>query len=93
MLYNRFRLFKKLDHTKDGQLHFEEFQAALHAYAIRVELSIEKQLFQEIDLDGTGYISYDEFLIALRVSTPHNTYLFSKYMMMVLGGSYFHISW
>ena len=78
------RLFKKIDTAGDKKLHFHEFQEAIKVTGVRVDVSIQRQIFDEMDRDGSGSVSYDEFLIALRVSlasTGTTIYLFFSLMV------------
>lgn len=61
------RIFNRIDDNGDKRLQFEEFQIALSEYGIEADVQTQKECFQEMDLDGTGVVNYDEFLIALRV--------------------------
>ena len=63
-----FRIFKRIDQNKDNKIDFQEFQGALHHEGIFVETDVEHECFNAIDQDGTGFLNFDEFLVALRVT-------------------------
>lgn len=56
------KVFQKYDTSKDGTIEFEEFKECLSQYGYS-EAEVT-QMFQAVDLDGTGQIRYTEFLAA-----------------------------
>ena len=48
-------------------LDLKEFRAALKYEGIHASPETELECFNEIDTDHSGLISFDEFLVALRV--------------------------
>ena len=56
-------MFLKFDKVKNGEISLEEFKAALSEYYDYSDEEIE-ELFNGIDIDGTGSIHYMEFLAA-----------------------------
>ena len=63
-----FRVFKRIDVKGDHQLDFNEFKEALHNQGIFVAPEVEKQCFNDMDMDKSGTLNLDEFITALRVS-------------------------
>ena len=62
------RIFKRIDENGDKKLDFDEFQQALQDHGIEVDGDTQKECFDEMDIENTGVVNFDEFLIALRVS-------------------------
>ena len=50
-------------------IDFKEFKAALKYEGLCVPPEIERACFDAIDTDHSGHVSFDEFLVALRVGT------------------------
>ena len=67
-----YRAFKRLDKDGDNLLSFSEFQVGIQRVGVSVTPEIEKKCFELIDVDNTGHINNDEFMIALQVSTLFN---------------------
>jgi calmodulin len=58
------RAFTKIDLNGDGQIDEKEVAAALTAVALTVPPSSEIQrMIKEVDLDSSGTVSFDEFLL------------------------------
>ena len=62
------RIFRRIDENGDKKIDYTDFEIALSEYGIEADASTKKECFNEMDLDGTGYVNFDEFLQALRVS-------------------------
>lgn len=60
--------FKRIDKNGDRRIDFKEFQQGLKQDGIIVEENLERECFDEMDTDKTGELSFDEFLVALRVT-------------------------
>ncbi|XP_073278451.1 calmodulin-like protein 30 [Primulina huaijiensis] len=57
------QVFNKFDTNKDGKISPEEYKAILKALGKKNLLSREVQkIFEVTDLDGDGYIDFDEFV-------------------------------
>ncbi|XP_061175024.1 calcyphosin-like protein [Saccostrea echinata] len=61
------RSFRIMDDDGSKTLDFREFRDGLHDYGLR-ELDDQtiSDVFRELDKDGSGKLSYDEFLVAIR---------------------------
>lgn len=59
-------IFKKLDTSGDGKLSYNELREGFDKYFIGYSLKPEEflELAKSIDVDGSGFIEYDEFLTA-----------------------------
>lgn len=57
------KIFQKYDTVRDGQLSYDEFKAALSDSGMYNDEDY-RQIFDAVDLDGTGKIRYTEFLAA-----------------------------
>lgn len=55
------KIFKALDHDKNGQISFEELQVGLHG---RANADALVEILKGADTDGDGKINYSEFLAA-----------------------------
>ena len=64
---SRLRLFKRLDVNGDNKMDFKEFQNALHHEGITASHDMERECFDEMDKDRTGFLNSEEFIVALRV--------------------------
>ena len=61
-----------MDDDADKSLSLAELKKGLHDYGIvDLEQDAIQNLFNEIDKDHSGSVSFDEFLKALRVSAIH----------------------
>jgi calcium-dependent protein kinase len=56
------KAFKLFDKNKEGTLNYEEFKAALFQAGYLEE--DYREIFDAVDIDGTGRIRYTEFLAA-----------------------------
>lgn len=57
-----------MDHSRDKKIDVEEFKQGLHDFNLELSASEVDALFKDLDKDGSGTISFNEFLVALRVS-------------------------
>ena len=62
------RTFRIYDDNGNKRLDLEELRTGLRDYGIVLSDSELRELFTALDTDGTGSISFDDFLIALRVN-------------------------
>ncbi|KAK3090470.1 hypothetical protein FSP39_012128 [Pinctada imbricata] len=60
------RSFRIMDDDSDRSLSISEFKKGLHDYGVDVEGNVAQEIFSRIDKDGSGQLSFDEFLMALR---------------------------
>ena len=51
----------------DHKLDFKEFQNALHHEGITVTADMERECFDDMDRDRTGFVNSEEFIVSLRV--------------------------
>ena len=59
-------LFKELDKDNKGQITKKAFEGHLISlYGVEEGKEICNKIFEHLDLDGSGEISYDEFLSAM----------------------------
>lgn len=58
--------FKEYDKNNDGEISWEEFQAAIVASGLAPTPQDIRALFLELDTDGTNSISYSEFIRTMR---------------------------
>ncbi|KAH7970632.1 hypothetical protein HPB49_012779 [Dermacentor silvarum] len=65
------RQFRIMDDSGDKKLDMEEFKKGLQDFKVFLSPSEVDALFKDLDKDGNGTISFNEFLIALRVSASH----------------------
>lgn len=56
-----------MDDNQNRSLDLKEFLKGLNDYGLLMEKEEVASLFQHFDRDGSGSISFDEFLVALRV--------------------------
>ena len=61
------RVFRIADSNEDGNLTFEELKRICQVYKLDIPDSDLQKAFNQVDKDGSGKISFDEFLLALRV--------------------------
>jgi calcium-dependent protein kinase len=62
---NLYKMFKIFDKNSDGKLTLKEFQTGYQKYYGNVIKDYElKNIFEEIDQNGDGFIEYEEFLRA-----------------------------
>ena len=57
-----------MDDDSDLSLNIKEFKKGIHDYGLIMEDNVMENLFQQLDKDNSGALSFDEFLTALRVS-------------------------
>ena len=62
------RTFRLYDDNGNKRLDLEELRTGLRDYGIVLSDCELRELFTALDTDSTGAISFDEFLIALRVN-------------------------
>ena len=53
--------FRAFDNDKDGHLGFKEFLEGANYLGINFTDKEIKEAFDELDIDGDGYINFDEF--------------------------------
>lgn len=75
-----FRMFKTYDDNGSRMLDREELKNGLREYGLNMSKDEQDQLFTCFDKDGSGSISFDEFLLALRVGF-HVTWAFVNVQM------------
>ena len=56
------KMFNEFDENGDGVVSKREFEKALKKLGLRLEQSDIKKLMEILDLDGSGQISYQEFV-------------------------------
>ena len=61
------RMFRIFDDDGNKQLNWEEFKKGMHDYGVDLSPNDANALFAQFDRDGSGSISFDELLRALRV--------------------------
>lgn len=61
------RMFKTYDDNGSRKLDKEELKNGLKNYGVDMSKDEQDRLFLCFDKDGSGSISFDEFLLALRV--------------------------
>ena len=62
----------------------KEFTKGLRDYGLVVDASVVKQLFSELDADGSGSLDFDEFLEALRVRLLKNGTNWTSYDVIAI---------
>ena len=60
------RQFKIMDDDNDKGISYREFTKALKDYKIDLNDDESRALFKEFDVDGSGVVSIDEFVRAVR---------------------------
>ena len=68
------RVFRRMDDDGSRSLGYEEFKNGIAESGLNVSDESSKELFDEFDKDGSGTVSVDEFLRAIRVS-PWNNFI------------------
>ena len=63
------RVFRILDDNKNKQIDSNELLWGLKDFDIHLNEEQVAVLMKHFDTDGSGTINFDEFLVALRVST------------------------
>ena len=66
-MLGRARMFRIMDDNDSKTLDMNEFKKAMRDLALMLTELEVRQLFQLFDRDGSGTISYDEFMAVLRV--------------------------
>lgn len=56
-----------MDDDSDLSLNIKEFKKGIHDYGLIMEDDVMTSMFQQLDKDNSGSLSFDEFLTALRV--------------------------
>ena len=59
-----------MDDDGNSSLVFEEFSNGIAESGLKVPPEIMRALFDQFDSDGSGSVSINEFLLAVRVSVP-----------------------
>ena len=59
-----------MDDDGNSSLVFEEFSNGIAESGLKVPPEIMRALFDQFDSDGSGSVSINEFLLAVRVSAP-----------------------
>lgn len=67
------RCFRLMDDNRDRKLDLEEMKLGLQEFGANMNGSQVAELFKEIDKDGSGTVSIEEFLRAVRVSVTFFT--------------------
>jgi Ca2+-binding EF-hand superfamily protein len=62
-----FRTFRKIDDDGSKSLDLEEYRYGLKDFGLQLDAGSVQEMFSYIDKDGSGKISFDEFLKAIRV--------------------------
>lgn len=57
-----------MDDDSDLSLNIKEFKKGIHDYGLIMDDDVVNSLFEQLDKDHSGSLSFDEFLSALRVS-------------------------
>ena len=65
-----------MDDDGSRTLNQEEFSKGIRETGLELVEEEEKLLFEKFDVDGSGTINIDEFLIAVRVSCKNYFFLF-----------------
>ncbi len=63
------RTFRVWDDNGNRKLDVEELSKGVREFGAVLNDQKVQQLFQSLDKDGSGYIDFDELIIALRVIT------------------------
>ena len=69
------RLFRIIDDDGSKSINAPEFKKAINEYGIRMSDTQLNQLFSYFDKDRSGSISYEEFLVTLRVKIEDAAHL------------------
>ncbi|KAI9732386.1 MAG: hypothetical protein M1834_001594 [Cirrosporium novae-zelandiae] len=80
------RLFKTIDHDKNGHIDKEELRTAFVMAGLIVSNAKLNQFFEEVDTNHDGVISFDEwrnFLLFIPASTPNLKAVLSYYTSTV----------
>lgn len=59
-----------MDDDGSHSLNKEEFSKGIRETGLKLNDEDTEKLFNAFDKDGGGSINYDEFLVAIRVSSP-----------------------
>lgn len=57
-------VYNMMDVSKEGHATYDEYRRAFKHYGVR-EVDFTKQAFEALDLNKDGFVSIDEFVIAL----------------------------
>jgi len=74
--YSLSRTFRVIDDNRSRTIDREELENGLRDFGVSMSRAEVQQLFDELDTDRSGHISFDEFLQALRVGLHLDIYLF-----------------
>lgn len=66
----RFSIFRVNDDDGTKTLNRRELHRLVVQYGVKANADEVAELFEQLDTDGTGSISFDEFIAALRVIHP-----------------------
>ena len=61
-------MFRRMDDDGSRSLNLEEFSKGIRETGLELNDDDLKNLFQKFDIDSSGTVNIDEFLIAVRVS-------------------------
>lgn len=68
LFHYKCRSFRIMDDDGSKTLDMREFRDGLRDYGLReLDEQTISDVFRELDKDGSGKLSYDEFLVAIRV--------------------------
>jgi len=62
------RTFRVIDENRNRKIDREELELGLREFGLSMSRPEVNQLFDELDKDHSGNVSFDEFLQALRVN-------------------------
>ena len=65
-------MFRIMDDNGSRTLDREELLKGLYDYGLKFTKAEVIQMITDLDKDGSGHVSFNEFLLALRVSRLHS---------------------